>query len=135
MNVNVQNMITLSAAVALFLSACYFTLGLTSHIHTALDEASLVSGGQTKSVYTTLKTAKPDTFSGSQAIIITVDQIKNGVQILVDSAPVTEDDPVWMMQQSIFQFDARYRAMYKRDVNGKLIEIHINKLSAGEVDP
>lgn len=67
MNDNVQNMIGISAILALFLSACFLALGLTRQIDGALDEVSAVVSGQKRSVHSTLTLARPDIFSGSQA--------------------------------------------------------------------
>ncbi|MWV42279.1 hypothetical protein GRF59_01430 [Paenibacillus sp. HJL G12] len=134
MNDNAQNMITLSVVVVLFLSACFYTLGLTSQINLVLNHAVMTLGGQTRSVHTTLKTAKPDIFSGTQAIVMTVDHINSGVKIQVDDTMVLETVAVELISQSIFQIDANYRAVYNRDINGKLIEIQFYKLLLEEDD-
>ncbi|MEI0737073.1 hypothetical protein VQ056_11035 [Paenibacillus sp. JTLBN-2024] len=94
MNDNVQNMIGISAILALFLSACFLALGLTRQIDGALDEVSAVVSGQKRSVHSTLTLARPDIFSGSQAFLVTVDQVGAGVAVKVDGVPVASGDPL-----------------------------------------
>ncbi|GIP25908.1 hypothetical protein J23TS9_10380 [Paenibacillus sp. J23TS9] len=125
MNENMRDMITLSITIALFLGACFFTLGLTSQIRMTLHEAVSVVGGQKRSVHSTLKPSEPDVYSGPQALLIVVD---SEVRIQADGVTVTHNDPVALINQSIFQADANYRAVYIRDIHGDMTEIQFYKL-------
>lgn len=125
MNENMRDMITLSIAIALFLGACFFTLGLTSQIRMTLHEAVSVVGGQMQSVHSTLKLSDPDIYSGSQALLIGID---SEVRIQADGVTVTPNDPVGLIKQSIFQADAKYRAVYIRNIHGDLTELQFYKL-------
>lgn len=132
MNDNVQNMIGISAILALFLSACFLALGLTRQIDGALDEVSAVVSGQKRSVHSTLTLARPDIYSGSQAFLVTVDQVGAGVAVKVDGVPVASGDPLELAGTAVFQPEAKYRAEYVRDWNGLLKEIRFAKLKPGE---
>ncbi|GIO31167.1 MULTISPECIES: hypothetical protein [Paenibacillus] len=134
MNDNVQNMIGLSVILALFLSACYFTLGLTGRINAALHETSPVVSGQKRSVYETLIQARPDRYNGPQALVLASDQMKAGVRIWVDGVPIASVEPLELAGKSIFQSNAGYRAEYIRNVNGLLEEVRFAKLMPGEDD-
>ncbi|WP_168928922.1 hypothetical protein [Paenibacillus dokdonensis] len=125
MNENMRDMIILSISIALFLGACFFTLGLTSQIRMTLHEAASVVGGQKRSVHSTLKLSEPDIYSGSQALLIVVD---SEVRIQADGVTVTQNDPVALIKQSIFQADAKYRTVYIRDIHGNLTELQFYKL-------
>jgi len=134
-NHNMQNMIGLSAMLALFLSACFFALGLTRQIDGALQEVAAVVSGQKRSVHSTLATARPEIYSGTQAFMVAMDQIAAGVVIRVEGVQITSGDPLELAGKNVFQTDASYRADYKRDWNGLLKEIRFAQLKPGEVNP
>jgi len=94
-----------------------------------LHEAVSVVGGQKRSVHSTLKLSDPDIYSGSQALLIAID---SEVRIQADGVAVTQKDPVALIKQSIFQADAKYRAVYIRDIRGDLTELQFYKLPTAE---
>lgn len=131
MNENMQNMISLSVILALFLSACFIALSLTGHINLALNEASAAVSGQPQSVHSTLQTAHRDAYSSPQAILMTMDHVKKGVRIRVNGLVVDEDDPAKLVSLSIFQVNDVYHAAYIRDIHGNLTEIRFESIGAG----
>ncbi|MEC0371503.1 hypothetical protein [Paenibacillus chibensis] len=134
MNENVQQMLTLGAMTALFLSACFVALALTGQINMTLHEAASVVGGQTQSVHSGIHTSKPDTYTGAQAILIAIEQQEKGIVIQADGIQVTPKSAQELMKDSVFEAQSRYTATYIRDGNGQLTEIRFARLPAVKED-
>lgn len=134
MNENVQQMLTLGAMTALFLSACFVALALTGQINMTLHEAASVVGGQTQSVHSGIHTSEPDTYTGAQAILIAIDQQEKGIVIQADGIQVTPKSAQELMKDSVFEAQSRYTATYIRDGNGQLTEIRFARLPAVKED-
>ncbi|BFH62184.1 hypothetical protein [Paenibacillus azoreducens] len=135
MNENVPNMMILCTILALFLSACFLTLGMTGQINLALHEAASTAAGQARSVQTVLTESSPDTFGGAQAFMIAVDHAKTGIRINIDGIEIREEDPAKLAKLALFETGAKYRAIYFRDNAGKLTGVQFQKLMPGEELP
>lgn len=135
MNENVQKIIILSSILALFLSACFLTLGMTGQIKLAMLEATSTAAGQARSIQTVLTQSSPEIFSGSQAFMIAVDYPKTGIHIRVEGIEVHEEEPAKLAKLALFEAGAKYQAGYIRDYAGTLTEVQFHKLMPGEEMP
>ncbi|OZB95093.1 hypothetical protein [Paenibacillus sp. XY044] len=132
MNEQSENMISISTAFMLFISACIFALGLTGEINRAVDEAGRVAQGQPKSVQPALEASHDDWVSGSQVVFSIIGNNDPGVRISVDGTNVAGDPWGEGVDFSAIDTGAVYSLDYEWSGSGDLIGINFAKAGSEE---
>lgn len=129
MNKHTESMISLSSALLLFISACFFALGLTGEMNRALKESSITAQGQMKSIHSTLTSSEHDMLSGSQVVLSIIDNKESHVSIEVGGFIFEGGQNAEMTDWSMVSLEADYSAIYQWEPNGQLKRIQFIQMT------
>lgn len=130
MSENTQSMIYLSTSLILFVGACWLSVSMSSQMDHALQAASKISRGQSRTIQEISRTSGLELYSGSQVLYSLKESYKLKLHIEVDGISFT-GSAMTAADQNMIELSSFYLVKYIRDSNGNFQSILFTKTPKG----